>query len=274
MATSPTLTNTSGLSSNSYISLFRYTGSNPLSAVVAGWYAQGNGLLNIPVTSVIDSSISVRIDINSSTPLFQNGQSYYFTELPIPDPSAPPVTNFNTMSSHNHMCFKEGSKILCVKDSKEVYVPIENIKKGDLVKTIELGALKVTVVMKSILKNPAGPERVKDKLYKLTKDNYDELTEDLYITGGHAVLVNTVTLEQQAKIKKAFGRLFLTGLKYRLMAFADERAEPCTEAATYAIYHLALENDAICYNYGIYANGLLVESCNTKELLGTSSPLA
>jgi hypothetical protein len=35
---------------------------------------------------------------------------------------------------------------------------------------------------------------------------------------------------------------------------------------TYTIYHLALEHDDYYYNYGIYANGLLVETCSKRYL--------
>ena len=32
------------------------------------------------------------------------------------------------------------------------------------------------------------------------------------------------------------------------------------------IYHIALEHKDNCMNYGIYANGLLVETCSNKNL--------
>ena len=251
--------NTSGISGLSDTFLYQYgSGSNLLSAVQVGWYAQGSGILNVPITELTDSSISIVIKTASS--VFQTGSGvnrYYFTQSTIvPNPNPP--------------CFKEGSKILCVKDNKEVYVPIENIKEGDLVQTAENGPLKVTVVATTLFNNKKGSDREKNKLYKCSRENYSELTEDLYITGKHSILVNTMSLEEQEIMKKTYGRLYTTGRKFRLMAFIDERAQPCTEEGVYSIYHLALENDETCFNYGIYANGLLVESCNTKELLNTS----
>jgi hypothetical protein len=239
--------------------LYEYgSGSNLLSAVQVGWYAQGSGILNVPITELTDSSIS--IVIKTATAVFQTGSGvnrYYFTQSTIVPNANPP-------------CFKEGTKILCIKDTKEVYVPIENIKKGDLVKTAENGPLKVTVVATTLFNNKKGSDRERNKLYKCSTENYSELIEDLYITGKHSILVNTMSLDEQDIMKKAYGRLYTTGKKFRLMAFIDERAQPCTEEGVYSIYHLALENDEICFNYGIYANGLLVESCNTKELLNTS----
>lgn len=250
--TTVSVTNTSGISGGSTTFLYVYN-SNPnlLSSVQVNWYAQGSGILNALVTGVTDSSISVVITIGTS--LFQSGSTYYFTQSPL---------------SSNPPCFKEGTEILCLKDNKEVYVPIQDIRKGDLVITIESGPLIVTVVATSLFINPPGSSREKNKLYKCSKDQYSELTDDLFITGKHSVLVNTLTLDEQKQIKGSFGRLPKTGNKYRLMAFIDERAQPCTEAGVFPIYHLALENDKICYNYGIYVNGgLLVETCNTDELL-------
>jgi hypothetical protein len=220
---------------------------NPLASVQVGWYAQGPGVINVPIIGILDSTVSYRIEI--ATNQFQEGVNYYFTQNTIPP------------------CFKENTKILCLKNFIETYIAIQDLRKGDLVKTIDNGYLKVTVVAKSTLQNPGGSDRKKDKMYKCSKEYYNELTEDLYITGGHSILVNTITLEQQEQIKKSFGRLFTTGKKYRLMAFIDENTIPCEEEELFSIYHFALENDEVCYNYGIYANGLLVESCNTKELL-------
>jgi hypothetical protein len=249
--TTPSFVNVS-TTPNYFLYIYGNGNPNPLASVQVGWYAQGVGVVNAPIISVIDSGISFRIEI-TPPPSFQSDQSYYFTQTPISNP----------------LCFKVDTKILCLKDSKEVYVPIQELQKGDLVKTLEKGYLKVTIVSTSLFASPRGDERIRHKLYKCTKENYSDITEDLFITGSHSILVNTVTEKEQALIKKHFGKLHVTGRKYRLMAFIDERAIPCTEGDVFTIYHFALENDETCYNYGIYANGLLVECCNTAELMKT-----
>jgi hypothetical protein len=69
----------------------------------------------------------------------------------------------------------------------------------------------------------------------------------------------------------ALGDIFITDRKYRLMAYLDERSEPYTETGRHTIWHMALENNDYFMNYGIYANGLLVESTSKrymKELSG------
>jgi hypothetical protein len=46
----------------------------------------------------------------------------------------------------------------------------------------------------------------------------------------------------------------------------DPKAEPYLKEGEYTIYHLALENENYYGNYGIWANGLLVETCSKKYL--------
>jgi hypothetical protein len=65
---------------------------------------------------------------------------------------------------------------------------------------------------------------------------------------------------------KQFKKIYATGDKYRLMACIDERSNVYPKQGYHTIYHLALENDNYYFNYGIYANGLLVESCSKRYL--------
>jgi hypothetical protein len=51
-----------------------------------------------------------------------------------------------------------------------------------------------------------------------------------------------------------------------LPACVDERAKPYEKAGSHTIYHIALEHDDYYMNYGIYANGLLVETCSKRYL--------
>ena len=62
------------------------------------------------------------------------------------------------------------------------------------------------------------------------------------------------------------GKIYVTDNKYRVPACADPRASVYENVGTYTIYHLALENDNYYMNYGIYANGLLVETCSKRYL--------
>lgn len=65
---------------------------------------------------------------------------------------------------------------------------------------------------------------------------------------------------------KVLGNLYSTDNKYRLPACVDKRSTIYEIAGTYTIYHIALENNNYYSNYGIYANGLLVETCSKRYL--------
>jgi hypothetical protein len=169
------------------------------------------------------------------------------------------------------LCFKEGTRILCFVDNKETYLPIEYIAPGTLVKTRSSGYKKVELIGHSKIYNPSNSIRGKNRLYKCTKTNYPEVFEDLIVTGCHSILVDDITDKQRKDITELAGRIFITEDKYRLMACLDERAEPYTEEGVYTVWHFALENDNYYFNYGVYANGLLVESTSQrmmKELSG------
>ena len=166
----------------------------------------------------------------------------------------------------NIVCFNQGSKILCLKNSSEIYEPIENLKNGDLIKTIDDGYKPIVMIAKSVIYNRSEDKRIKDQLYICKKEDYPELIEDLIITGCHSILVDEITDNQREEIIKQFKKIYATGDKYRLMACIDERANIYPKQGYYIIYHLALENENYYHNYGIYANGLLVESCSKRYL--------
>jgi hypothetical protein len=163
-------------------------------------------------------------------------------------------------------CFLEGTEILCNVDGKDVYVPIEKIEKGTLVKTSLDGYKKALLIGKGEIKNPADNERTENRLYKCSPSKYRELSKDVYMTGCHSILVDHLTEQQREQTIKQLGKIFVTSKKYRLMACIDDRAEPFNSADTYTIYHIALESDDEGINYGIYAAGLLVESCSISFL--------
>ena len=157
------------------------------------------------------------------------------------------------------VCFKENTKIL----TDQGYLPIQSLKIGDIIKTSENGYKRIHLIKHGKIYNPNNKDRVKDRLYKLTKDQYPELTEDLFITGCHAILVDDfANKEQRDKTVEIIGNTFVTGHKFRLPACADEKAVPYEEEGVFNIYHLALENNDNYMNYGIYANGLLAETCS------------
>jgi hypothetical protein len=176
------------------------------------------------------------------------------------------IPQISINSTNPVICFKEDSKILCLVNNVEQYIPIQNIREGVLVKTFESGYKRVDMIGKSKIYNPENTLRCKNRLYKCKKENYPELTEDLIVTGCHSILTHELSEKQRELTIELLGDIYVTERHYRLMACIDDKCEPYTEEGLHNIYHIALENTDIYMNYGVYANGLLVESTSKRML--------
>ena len=169
-------------------------------------------------------------------------------------------------------CFLEGSTILCMVEGQDVWIPVEQLKPGTLVKTSLDGYKPVELIGKGSIDNSGTYERSENRLYKCPTTQFPELTADLYITGCHSILVDTISDEERELTIKQLGRVFVTDKKYRLMACLDGRAEAWASAGTYTIWHFALQHEDIKMNYGVYANGgLLVETCSINFMKNKSN---
>ena len=167
------------------------------------------------------------------------------------------------VNNGNLVCFKQGSLILTDKG----YVPIQDLRKGDLVQTLLHGVLPIDMIGKRDIFHVASTTRIKDQLYECNNNSYPEVFEPLVITGCHSILINEFFSEQHREEVNAFcGGIYITNNQYRLPACIDERAKVYDRPGTYTIYHIALENVDYYTNYGVYANGLLVETCSKRYL--------
>lgn len=168
---------------------------------------------------------------------------------------------FAATSTTNVVCFKEGAQIL----TDRGYVSVENLRKGDLVQTVAHGPVPIDMIGKKDMVHDPSQSRNKDQLFKC---NHPEVFDELVLTGCHSILVpDFASPEQRAKtMEYNKQRVFITDNHYRLPAFLDDRATVYEHSGTYTIYHFALENDDYYMNYGIYANGLLVETCSKRYL--------
>lgn len=172
-------------------------------------------------------------------------------------------------SSSSVTCFEANTKILCfnTETSQEEYVTVQNLRKGHLVKTVAAGYKAIDMIGKREIEHNAVEERIKNQLYKCSNDKYPEIFEDLVITGCHCILVKGfVSDEQKAKTVELNGDIYITDNHYRVPTCLDEKSSVYETVGTYTIYHFALENDDYYMNYGVYANGLLVETCSKRYL--------
>jgi hypothetical protein len=160
------------------------------------------------------------------------------------------------------VCFGEDTEIL----TDNGYVTIKDLKNGDLVKTTYNDYVPINMIGISEIYNAGDDKRIRDRLYKYTSNEYPQLTKDLILTGCHSILVDEITDQEKEGIITILKKLYETDNKYRLPACVDSKSKPYEKKGRFNIYHIALENDNYYENYGIYANGLLVESCSKRYL--------
>lgn len=159
-------------------------------------------------------------------------------------------------------CFLISSKILTDKG----YIAIEDLRKRDLVKTLKNDYLPIVLIGKSSIYNSGDLVRLKNRLYILPKQLFPSLTEDLVLTGCHSLLVDGLYKEQIFQMWGPNRRLYKTDNKLRLFTCFEPRAIPYQKKGTFTIYHLVLESNNDEINFGIWANGLLVETCSKLGL--------
>jgi hypothetical protein len=161
-------------------------------------------------------------------------------------------------------CFKEDSMILTEKG----YVKVQELKKGDLVKTMNGEYRAMEMLGTRVVFHYGSEPRIIHQLYKYSKEDYPELIEDLVITGFHARLIDEykddeerenahVLIHEDDKVDN----------KFKLPAYVDETSSVYEEKGMHNVFHIVLENEDIRGKYGIYANGMLVESCSKFDMI-------
>ena len=202
-----------------------------------------SGQLGLNNTTSPKTTLTPMVDASGGNTYLMN---YYD---PVTDPPLP--------------CFLVGTKIL----TNNGYKPIETLRKGDLVKTLLDGFQPIELLGYSTIEHPGTSDRSKDQLYVCAPAHYPEVVEDLVLTGAHSLLVDQFTDDKQRQAtEKVLKKIYVTDEKYRLPACVDLRATVYNKPGTYTIYHLALQNENYYFNYGIFANGLLVETCSLRYL--------
>ncbi len=184
-----------------------------------------------------------------------NDNLYGFTN------GTPSYTQFN-----QPICFHKGTKILCYIDNKEVQVPVEKLYKGVLVKTYQHGYRPIDIIKNNTF--TLGKEN-DEGMYKMKKT--ESMLADLEMTGLHSILVDESDPRYADQIKRfevtneKFKRPWgwhIDG-KFRLTSNSCEQFEKMP-VIDYTIYSFALDNEQM--QYGIWANGVLVESTSHRYL--------
>jgi surface protein len=159
------------------------------------------------------------------------------------------------------ICFNQGTKILCFKNGKEQYISVEQLREGDQVKTLKHGYKKIIDMRKGTFKLNGLMDM---GMYRMKKQG--NMIADLEMTGLHAMLVDKDDAKYADDIKRQGGLnkdKYFVDDKFRLRANQSHEFQQMAQKE-YTIYSFALEEQQ--KQYGIWANGLLVETTRRKML--------
>jgi hypothetical protein len=224
----------------------------------------------------------VFIDPNDTPPIAPQTSNYTLLNNNIPNPNPlglPLDINYNfyfVLNAENYplysadaFCFNKGTKILCMnKQLDDEYVDIELLKVGDFVKTFKHGYRKVSKTLSGSFRN--NPKKWNMCMYKMAKTESNGLIEDLIVTGGHSILVDSLSDADLAKYKEMgipdFANETIDN-KHLVLSCVSDQFTPMQDNSMYNYYHLLLENnDDEEERFGIWANGVLTETPNEKTV--------
>jgi hypothetical protein len=176
---------------------------------------------------------------------------------------------YTILQSSPVFCFNKGTKIRCLNQQlADEYVAIELLKVGDFVKTYKHGYRKISKIISGSFRN--NPKKWNMCMYKMAKTESNGLLEDLIVTGGHSLLVDSISETEQAN----YDELGLTEWckdtidgKRLLLSSVSDHFKAIQDTEKYNYYHLLLENnDDEEERFGIWANGVLTETPNVKSV--------
>jgi photosystem II stability/assembly factor-like uncharacterized protein len=166
-------------------------------------------------------------------------------------------------TTFNVFCFNQGTKILT---GDNIYLPIECLKEGDLVKTYKRGNRKIAKMHSGkLINNCKCPNEC---MYKMRKTSSNGLTDDLMVTGGHSILVDSLEdhPSYKKKMMKKMGSVQMIEDKYLLLVGFSKEFERIQTNEVFTFYHFILENDGNDNEqYGVWANGLLTETPSKNQ---------
>ena len=167
--------------------------------------------------------------------------------------------SFNNQSGPN--CVDKDTDITCLVDGAEKEVKVHNLKPGDMVKTYKDGYRKINRIGYMDSFNQSKSERLGGARFVLLKTDQNGLTEDLYVSARHLILVDSLTEEQEKNEKETFGKIYKVNDKFLVQARHHPDFELIEEPRYHRYYQMTLDNDGdIHKRHGIYTNGYLTES--------------
>ena len=178
------------------------------------------------------------------------------------DEATPSYTQFN-----REICFNKDTKILCYIDNKEQYVPVQDLRKGTLIKTLKHGYKPINIIKTGNYR--LGRPGVDQGMFKMKKTG--SMIADLEMTGRHSILVDRNDPEYadqvarfevaNAKFKRPWG--WNVDGKFRLAANSCVQFKKMP-VRDYTVYSFALDKQQM--QYGVWANGVIVETTSHRYI--------
>jgi hypothetical protein len=166
----------------------------------------------------------------------------------------PGIPGVGIYYSTSPICYDKNVEILCLIDGEEKLIKICEIEKDYLVKTYKQGYKKVKLI-KGFNYKPINKNNDLECLYKMKN-------EEIILSGGHSILENELTKEEEENNKKYNFNEIIEDKKL-LLACSSNKFEKINDDKEYILYHLVLENENTNGHYGIYLkNNILSESCS------------
>ena len=174
--------------------------------------------------------------------------------------------NYSNFTISQLSCFNHNTKILCLNNQmEEEYIPVQDLRKGQLVKTYLHGYRKIESIGKGNMIN--NPSDWHESMVKMEKTDENKLIEDLIVTGWHGILVDKLT-RQEERIQTKMRFTEVIDDKKILCAGLSDKFKIVEDKNEYTFYNFTLENDGDeNRRFGVYANGLLVEIPSNKMFL-------
>jgi hypothetical protein len=169
----------------------------------------------------------------------------------------------------NVSCFNLDTKILCLNQQlEEEYIPIQHLRKGDIVKTYLHGYRKISRIGKGKMLN--NPNVWNECMFKMKATKENGLLEDLIVTGGHGILVDNLSEQEEIEQEKINVDISIDNKKLLLAAFSSE-FEKIKTVEPFTYFHLTVENNGNNdERFGIWANGLLTETPSFHQYISHS----
>jgi hypothetical protein len=164
-------------------------------------------------------------------------------------------------------CFAKGTHIRCITlEGEKGSQPIETLIPGQCVETYLHGMQPIAAIGRHVIHAPRNQLETLFTLYPGSSSRCCCLERPLTLTGGHSVLVPSLTLEQETQTKILLGKTYQTDGLQRLMTCLIPEAQAAAQEQDVTVYHLSISHENRYINFGIYAEGLLVESCSQRWL--------